>query len=71
MRASASLQADCHAWGLSYCAPELLAWDYRWPRIAATLKSADADIVCLQEVEPARCGFLGGVGDVDGLLCGS
>ena len=49
-------QADCNAWGLDHSAPELLAWHYRWPRIAAALKAADADVVCLQDVDTARWG---------------
>ena len=43
-------KADCFAWGLSYCDPELLAWPARWARVRACLEAADADVVCLQEV---------------------
>lgn len=30
--------------------PEVLDWNYRWPRIKAALAALQADVVCLNEV---------------------
>jgi len=52
---STTPQADRFAWNLSsYCPPEYLGWDYRWPRITAALARLDADVVCLQEVDSLK-----------------
>jgi hypothetical protein len=32
-------------------ADEVLAWEVRWPKILAEIKAAQADVVCLQEVQ--------------------
>lgn len=47
-------QADCFAWGLSYCAAEHLDWSHRWPLITQVLEAAGADVICLQEVDASR-----------------
>ena len=35
----------------NYCPPKELSWAVRWSKVQAVLKSLDADILCLQEVE--------------------
>lgn len=47
-------QADCFAWGLTYCPPEQLAWEYRWPLIQEVLAASAADVICLQEVDATK-----------------
>lgn len=38
-----------------HCPPAYLNWEYRWSKLKALLAQLDADVVCLQEVEVARC----------------
>ncbi|KAG2426336.1 hypothetical protein HXX76_013093 [Chlamydomonas incerta] len=37
-----------------YVRPEWLAWPHRWAALQQQLSSFGADVICLQEVEPAR-----------------
>lgn len=39
-----------------YVRPEWLAWPHRWAALQQQLASFGADVICLQEVEPARWG---------------
>ncbi len=38
----------------AYCSPEVLSWERRLPLILQQVQDAQADVVCLQEVDVAR-----------------
>jgi hypothetical protein len=51
---SYNVLADVFVGSLTYAAPEVVQWSYRWPLIEKVLSSCCADIICLQEVDAIR-----------------